>query len=62
MDNVNNLNGVPNFGHGYPESNETGPSEGQESDARVQEGDAPLGVEEGAESEVEETSDSGGLE
>lgn len=56
MDNVNNLNGVPNFGHGY-ETDER-PEEGVESDEGVEVGESTLGEQDGTESEESEASDS----
>lgn len=66
--NVNNLNGIPNFGHGLPSEitdttqYEEVASEGEESNARVQDGEAAFGEQAGAESEVAETGDSDSTE
>jgi hypothetical protein len=60
--NVNNLNGIPNFGLGFPEEHVKGTSESEVSDGGVQEASAPLGVEEGTEGEVKEASVSDSVE
>lgn len=51
---VNNLNGIPNFGHGFPEEHEQGESGG--GDEGVQAGKSKVRVKKGAKSEVPETS------
>ena len=61
--NVNNLNGVPNFGHGFEDEKEIqGSSESENSDARIQEGNAPFGEQAGSEGEEQEASDSDSTE
>lgn len=52
--NVNRLNGIPNFGYGFPEEHESIEESG-EGDEGVEVGETTLGVEEGTESTVEET-------
>ncbi len=68
--NVNNLNGVANFGHGLPDNGvviagvtdvpqyEKVITESKEGDARVEVGETPLGEQDGAESEESKTGDS----
>lgn len=56
--NVNNLNGIPNFGHGFPEDNEEATSKSEESTGGIQEGEVTLGEQAGTEGEEQTASSS----